>query len=410
MKRTRFDTAFGSYKVVEQVGQGGSGIVYEVADEEGKPLAVKCLRPEIKDKSKIKRFKNELFFCLRNPHKNIITVLDFGLAQDGARFYVMPYYRSTLRRLMQAGIPGDQVLPLFSQILDGLEAAHHRSVWHRDLKPENVLHDPDTNSLVVADFGIAHFTEEQLRTDVETKPRDRLASFQYAAPEQCPPTHLVDHRADIYALGLILNEMFTGQVLRGVDSPSIEQSAPEYAYLDALVQHMAQHLPENRPDSIDTIKQQLIGRGLEFVERQKLSKLQRTVVPHSEIDDPLVLSPPKLTADVDYQGETLYLGLSHRVHPEWIEAFHGFHLRSAPYNMTRGKYSFEGDQVSIRVPEAEAQEAVDILKDYLERANEEYQKRVLRRKRQEQEEQRKQLEDEIREEEARYRVIKNLKI
>lgn len=77
-------------------------------------------------------------------------------------------------------------------------------MWHRDLKPENILHDPIENRLVVSDFGIAHFTAELMHTLVETKLAERLANFHYAAPEQRRPGGLVDHRADIYALGLIL--------------------------------------------------------------------------------------------------------------------------------------------------------------------------------------------------------------
>lgn len=99
-------------------------------------------------------------------------------------FYVMPLYQHTLRGLMDAGIERNRILPLFSLILDGVEAAHLLRVWHRDLKPENVLCDANSGSAVIADFGIAHFEEDELYTAVETRNGDRLANFQYAAPEQ----------------------------------------------------------------------------------------------------------------------------------------------------------------------------------------------------------------------------------
>ena len=85
---------------------------------------------------------------------------------------------------MKEGLKKDHILPLFSQLLNGVEAAHLRKVIHRDLKPENILYDPRGNRVIVADFGIAQFQEEELYTAVETKAEDRLANFQYAAPEQ----------------------------------------------------------------------------------------------------------------------------------------------------------------------------------------------------------------------------------
>ena len=90
-----FDTAFNSYRVVGILGEGGSGKVYKVVDESGKEYALKCLEPQKATTEKLKRFKNELFFCLQNRHKNIITVQDHGTAIiKGVKspFYVMPYY------------------------------------------------------------------------------------------------------------------------------------------------------------------------------------------------------------------------------------------------------------------------------------------------------------------------------
>src|SRR3972149_4359299 len=118
----------------------------------------------------------------------------------------MPLFDSSLRPLMRAGLPQDTVLRYFSQILDGTEAAHLHNVAHRDLKPENILFENAAARLVVADFGIARFQEEELYTAVETKASDRLANFQYAAPEQRLRGAEVDYRADIYSLGLLLNE------------------------------------------------------------------------------------------------------------------------------------------------------------------------------------------------------------
>ena len=161
---------------------------------------------------------------------------------------------------MTAGITPSDVLFWFLQLLAGIEAAHERQVWHRDLKPENLLCNASTRTLVVADFGIAHLAEPLLQTMIETHPRDRMANFQYAAPEQ-RSSGKVDQRADIYALGLFLNELFTGEVLQGTGHKQIATVAPDYGYLDALVERMVRQSPNDRPASVAEIREELVAHG-----------------------------------------------------------------------------------------------------------------------------------------------------
>jgi len=251
-----FYTAFETYSRLEQAGAGGAGRVFKVRDSEGNPFALKLLNPEA-GTTKAKRFKNELMFCLKNAHRNIVNVLDYGVSSIGEKrvpFYVMPFYSSTLRKLCDAGIHPDRVLPLFTQVLDGVEAAHERKVWHRDLKPENILYEPASDTVVVADFGIADFTEDELFTAVETGDQERLANFLYSAPEQRARGREVDGRADIFALGLILNEMFTGRVPQGAGFRRIADVVPRYGYFDATVDAMTQQDPESRPPDITSVK------------------------------------------------------------------------------------------------------------------------------------------------------------
>src|SRR5262245_14978086 len=141
-----FETAIDTYQGQEILGEGGAGTVYKVSNSDGEFFAVKLLDPHKTNTKKLKRFKNELTFCQRNKHKNIVTVLDHGVIEFKEKnppFYVMPFYPSTLRKLMDDGIPHNKVLDYFAQILDGLDAAHLLGVWHRDLKPENILYNPN---------------------------------------------------------------------------------------------------------------------------------------------------------------------------------------------------------------------------------------------------------------------------
>jgi serine/threonine protein kinase len=217
-------------------------------------------------------------------------VLDSGVVLDGEKrlpFYVMPLYKGTLRTVIKEGLAPDRVLPLFDQILSGVEAAHLLGVYHRDLKPENILCDLTKKLLVVADFGIAHFEQEDLLTAVETKDQERLANFNYAAPEQRIRGGEVDRRADIFALGLILNEMFTGSVPLAQGYPLIAGVSPSHAYLDEIVGRMIQHSAANRYPTVAKMKEELLARGQAFVALQKLDEVRSRVVPAAAPNDPL---------------------------------------------------------------------------------------------------------------------------
>ena len=178
-------TAFNSYAINRVIGEGGAGCVFEATDSNGAVVAIKRLDYRQLTNERVKRFKNETHFCLRNQHKNLITVQDYGVTDLNGKncpFYVMPLYRETLRTLIRDKIDPSQVVELFVQMLDGVEAAHLQNVWHRDLKPENVLFDRNSHTLVIADFGIARFIKEVLYTLVETRPTTRLSQFPIYSP------------------------------------------------------------------------------------------------------------------------------------------------------------------------------------------------------------------------------------
>lgn len=411
-QKMTFQTTFASYTEVGIIGAGGSGRILEVVDDSKERWALKLLDPTKATREKSKRFKNEMSFCLKNKHRNIVTVMDHGIFVDGkiaAPFYVMPHYQSSMRKLLESGISSDKVLKFFTDILDGVEAAHLQGVVHRDLKPENILYDTEKAQLLVADFGIAHFEEDELFTAVETKNSARLANFQYAAPEQRSRELRVDRGADIYALGLILNEMFTGQVPYGTKYRTIGQVAPEYAYLDDLVSRMLCQSPGDRFASIEEIKQQLIGRKNEVVSRQRLSELKETVVPVTEIDDPLIADPPRLV-NVDWDHGKLVLFLSRPVNSGWIRALKNMRSYSYVDGKEPERFSVWDDKAAIAAPENEVQQIINYFKEWLPMATQVYRDTVVREREQEEATHRQQLEREIKQEEARQRVLKNVKI
>lgn len=241
-------TAFDDYTLVNQIGSGGNGRVFAARNSDGEDYAIKFLEKGI-SKQKLKRFKNEINFCEHHRHKNIVPVLDRGQAfLDGKEFvfYVMPLYADTLKDRIRSGIPADKAIDIFIGLLKGLKYAHEHNTIHRDIKPENILFAKDSFEPVICDFGIAHFSEDDLLTIVETKATDRMANFQYAAPEQRSKGGNICFQTDIYALALILNEMFTGEIPQAVDHKRIGDVNPDYKYLDDLFDQLYRQEPENR--------------------------------------------------------------------------------------------------------------------------------------------------------------------
>lgn len=315
------DTFLGTYTLGKQLGAGGASRVHAATSPDGEAVAIKLLEGTTTDKRK--RFLNEAGFLERDTHPHIVRLLDKGVCSaSGAPFYVMPVFASSLRKPMQArSIAPEQALGLFAKILDGVEAAHLHGVIHRDLKPENVLCSGDLTQLVVADFGIAHFAETLLITAVETGDRDRLANFMYAAPEQRTPGTSVDQRADIYALGLMLNELFTGQVPHGAGYREVAAVASAYAWLDPLIRDMIGQDPQARPADVAAVKTRLRQYAEEAVTQQRLSALSQKVIPVGEIEDPLAHVPLRVI-DTDWQPNGLMkLYFDRQIHRAWIDAF-----------------------------------------------------------------------------------------
>ncbi len=403
-------TAFDSFTIQRQVGAGGAGEVYEVRDSDNSLYAAKILDTSKTSTVRLKRFKNEIHFCTKNTYRNIIRVLGSGVTAEGATFYIMPLFSGTLRDLVSKGIAQQSVLTYFGQILDGVETAHLHGVWHRDLKPENILYSAPDNLLVVADFGVAHFEEEGLLTAVETRNDDRLANFLYSAPEQRRRNQSVDSKADVYALGLILNEMYTGRVPQGTGFRQISEVCADYAYLDGLVDQMMRDDSSLRP-SVTEVKRELIARGSQFLSVQRLNSLKSEVIPETEVDDPIVRNPILLNA-VDYQDGMLVFTLNAAPTQNWIREFQNPATSFSYYpGAEPGTFSFLRNQARVQLgPGMQPQQLVIYTKSYIELANKQYRDRLTVEHLDKVANEREQLRNRIAEEERRQKILAEIKI
>lgn len=411
-KPITFETAFGTYVAEDLIGEGGAGRVYGGHSGDNAVVAIKLLAQDKASADKRRRFKNEIAFLARNKHSNIVSVIDHGVAAGDAvagPFYVMRRYPGNLRERMRVGIEPANVLPLFAQVLDGVDAAHLLGVVHRDLKPENILYDEASTSAAIADFGIASFTDELLITLVETGDEQRLANFQYAAPEQRTAGRPVGAAADIYSLGLMLNEMFTRIVPHGTEYRTIGQAADRFAFLDPIVAQMLRQNPEERPRTVAELKALLQKNHAEFVSLQKISKLDGAVVAVSTVDEPLALEPPRLIS-VDWDKDRLTLQLDRSVDQQWVEALH----RMPAYSSVMGKppqvFQFRGSTAVVNATSHQVQSIVDYFKTWLPLASRNLKQMLEDAGMRDVAAKREQLRREQAEEQERLRVLRNVRI
>jgi serine/threonine protein kinase len=402
-------TAFDQYRLAEVIGEGGAGRVYGGTNSDGASVAIKALTNASRDH--LKRFKNEIAFLMRKAHRNLIAVSDYGIGSFGSEsfpFYVMPRYSGSLRSVITRWPSSEVTMKYFAQVLDGVEAAHLMNVVHRDLKPENVLFDEASGNCVIADFGIARFCEDSLATSVNTGPGSRLANFQYAAPEQRTKGGQITRAADIYALGLMLNEFFTGVVPQGTDHKLVAHTAPEWAFLDEVIAKMMRQNPHDRPATIADVKALIQAHRGEFITSQKLKRHDQTVVPVSEIEDPLAFDPPKIVG-VEYDHGQLQISLDRKVSDGWANALRNLGSFTSVSGIPPSSFRFVEDVAIVTTAEHSAQQVIDYFKSWLGPTTANYRHRLENEAR----EQERRRVDELRRQreqlEAKLRINKSLK-
>jgi tRNA A-37 threonylcarbamoyl transferase component Bud32 len=249
---------FPQLEVLECLGRGGMGMVYKARQLKlNRLVALKILAPEKgADPRFAERFLREAQSLARLSHPNIVAVHDFGEA-DGFYYLLMEYVDGlTLRQLLQAHrVLPEEALRIVPKICEALQFAHDQGIVHRDIKPENVLLDKQ-GTVKIADFGIAKLVGVETARAALTEEQSVLGTPHYMAPEQLEKPQSVDHRADIYSLGVVFYEMLTGELPLGRFLPP-SQKVQVDVRLDEVVLHALAKEPERRYQHASEVKSDL---------------------------------------------------------------------------------------------------------------------------------------------------------
>ncbi len=207
------------YEVGRKLGEGGMSFVYEAKDiSTGVSVAVKIMTPKLaQDKVAAERLRREAGLAMRLDHPNICRILRLGETTEGLIYLVMPLLKGELlsdKEVRDGPMPLEMGIPLMRQVCDALAFAHEQQIVHRDLKPENIFLEPDKDGKIVAmvtDFGLAKERRAEPGMAKLTATGIILGTPEFMSPEQIRGKPL-DGRSDIYALGLVAYEMFTGRL------------------------------------------------------------------------------------------------------------------------------------------------------------------------------------------------------
>ena len=298
---------FPQLEILELLGHGGMGAVYKARQKNlDRLVALKIIRPEAThDAAFAERFNREAKTLARLSHQHIVAVHDFGEVEysevegQPARplyYFLMEFVDgANLRQLMRTErLAPEQALAIVPQICDALQYAHDEGVVHRDIKPENILLDK-RGRVKIADFGLAMLTTRSEADFTLTGTHQVMGTLRYMAPEQMEGSHAVDHRADIYSLGVVFYEMLTGEVPAGHFEPPSKKVELDVRLDEVVLRSLARE-PERRYQQASNVKTDV--ESISNTSLKSMGPLERTSDVHDGLSGPRQFSRKAIAGGV----------------------------------------------------------------------------------------------------------------
>ncbi len=263
------------YSKLVKIGEGGMAYVYRGIQESlQRPVAIKLLINDLsRDEEARRRFDRESYIIARLTHPNIIHVIDRGISADEMPYFVMEYVEGvdlgTASKINE--ISHTNKVDIIIQLLKALAYAHQNNVIHRDIKPENILID-DNGNVKILDFGIAQFYEEKQEVSNQTTSGTVMGTYNYMSPEQRESSDNVTERSDLFSVGVVMYELFTGKIPTGVFPEPFRLNDKIEPALNQLILRCLNQDPELRPESAEELKNGLlaVSQGSHIDEGQRL--------------------------------------------------------------------------------------------------------------------------------------------
>lgn len=301
---------FPNLEILHLVGHGGMGAVYLARQTNlDRLVALKVLSPRLdNDPSFTERFIREAKTLAKLSHSNIVAVFDYGQTEN-LNYLIMEYVNGiNLRDAIQEGkLTPKESLAIVQQICDALQFAHDNGVIHRDIKPENVLLDKQ-GRVKIADFGLAKLVRPDREDFTLTGTQQVLGTRNYMAPEQIEKPEMVDHRADIYSLGVVFYELLTGELPLGRFAAPSEKAAVN-KQLDEVVLRSLEKEPARRYQQASEVRSAVESIPEFHAKQASPAEAEPAIKP--------IVSLPFIIDEV-YQGFAAAHGIAH-LHADRLE-------------------------------------------------------------------------------------------
>jgi serine/threonine protein kinase len=283
--------ALPQYQITTLLGRGGMGAVYRgVQATLEREVAVKILPPDLSDPSRAERFRTEALAMAKLNHPGIVKVFDSGITADGLMYLVMEFVEGgdvlQLMSRKEGKLRPQDALAVTAHVCDALHYAHERGILHRDIKPANIMLTTE-GALKIADFGLAKITQQG--ADGLTRSGSGMGTLAYMAPEALILGAGVDRRADVYAVGVMLYQMLTGRLPRGIFQPPSALVEGLDERFDAIVK---QALMEERALRYSSTAE--LRSALEEILTRPVAK--KEAPPTAAQPKPVPTSPPRAAA------------------------------------------------------------------------------------------------------------------